>query len=67
MCTEEMVLGFAVNLLGDSEECKKLRAVVDSVGRGVEVDYSRRNGEYHVVYLVSKLGGKGEKGEGFCL
>lgn len=34
---EEVVFGFAVHLAGDSEECEKLRAVVDPVDGGIEI------------------------------
>lgn len=63
MRAEEVMFRFAVDLLGDSEERKKLGAVVYSVGCRVQVDHSWCDGKYHVVDLISKLGGKGEKWE----
>lgn len=50
---EEVVFGFAVDLLGDPEERKKLHAVVNSVGGGIEVDHDWCGREDHVVYPVS--------------
>lgn len=55
VCAEEVMCGFAVKLLGDAEERKKLCSIQMGEDRRIEVDYSRSSRKDHVVDLVAQL------------
>jgi len=61
MGAEEIVRGFAVKLVRDSEDGEHLGSVKHLEDRGVKIDYRWSGGKHHIIDLVSQFGGEGQQ------